>query len=186
VNRLGSKLLQINRKALLAGIGIVTGAVIVSSFAISLRDLSDTSRIQARVLADNLVASLVFKDSKSAQDLLQSLRHSPAVHYATLFSGDGAVFASFDRDNGAARLFESGKPTDLAIGLKRMEVTEPVEVAQGRRRRAQHDLRLEPVEVERHAQFLTDHCLSRRADRQVHLASRLKQHFEQPHGIRGS
>ena len=131
MNQLGSKLLQINRKALVAGIGIVTGAVIVSSFAISLRDLADTSRIQARVLADNLVASLVFKDSKSAQDLLQSLRHSPAVHYATLFSGDGAVCADFDRDNRAARLSASGEPAELAIGLKRMVVSERVEVAQG-------------------------------------------------------
>lgn len=61
-----------------------------------------------------------------------------------------------------------------------------MEPSDRRRSPAQQRLRLEPVEIDPHAQFLANHGLARRADRQVNLSSRFEQHFQQSHGIRGA
>jgi hypothetical protein len=44
---------------------------------VGLMALIDTSRVQAKLLAENATAVLAFDDAKVARELLQSLRNSP-------------------------------------------------------------------------------------------------------------
>src|SRR6202040_1566605 len=76
---LALRLRRINRVALGAAGGVLTLVIFTSSFALGLFTLIDPSRAQARVLADTAGTALVLADSQLANDLLQSLRHSPAV-----------------------------------------------------------------------------------------------------------
>ncbi len=92
---LGTALRRINRMALITAVGIVTVVVIISSFALGLMALIDTTRVQARVLAENAAAALAFDDAKAAGELLQSLRNSPAIRGAVLYRRGGQVFAAY-------------------------------------------------------------------------------------------
>lgn len=93
--RLGNQLRRINRITLSVALGIVAAIIIASSFALSLFSLVDSSQVQARVLADNASASLIFGDTGAAQELLRSLRHSPDVHGAAIYDKDGQELARY-------------------------------------------------------------------------------------------
>ena len=94
---LGVRLRRVNRMTLLTALGLVTVIILVSSALLGLLALVDSSRVQARVLAENAGASLMFQDVRAAEDLLASLQHSPTVLAASLYSSEKAVFASYQR-----------------------------------------------------------------------------------------
>ena len=99
---LGKRLRRINRIALVVAVSFVTVCIVISSFVLGLFALIDTSRVQAKVLAENTAASLVFQDAKSASELLQSLRNSPDVLDASLRAQDGSLFVGYTRARVAA------------------------------------------------------------------------------------
>ena len=92
---LGDRLQRVNRITLGLALPIVALLIIASSFSINLFSLVDSSRVKARVLAENASASLMFQDVRSAQELLQSLQQSPDIHGAALYDKDRQQFASF-------------------------------------------------------------------------------------------
>jgi signal transduction histidine kinase/CheY-like chemotaxis protein/HPt (histidine-containing phosphotransfer) domain-containing protein len=92
---LDALLRRINLIALAAAIGFVALFVVAISFALGLRALIDSSRVQATVLAENAGAALAFDDAKAAGELLQSLRISPDVLGASMYRSDGTLFASY-------------------------------------------------------------------------------------------
>jgi signal transduction histidine kinase/DNA-binding response OmpR family regulator/HPt (histidine-containing phosphotransfer) domain-containing protein len=94
---LRTRLRRINRIALVTALGIVTLFVLVSSLALSLIALIDTSQGQAKVLAENIAAALAFEDAAAAGDLLQSLRNSPMIQEAILYRSEGGEFARYRR-----------------------------------------------------------------------------------------
>ncbi len=95
--KLGARLQHINRIALAVAVGFVTVCIVISSFLLGLFALIDTSRVQARVLAETTAAALVFQDAKSASEMLQSLRNSPDVIDARLYGREGRPFAAYQR-----------------------------------------------------------------------------------------
>jgi signal transduction histidine kinase/CheY-like chemotaxis protein/HPt (histidine-containing phosphotransfer) domain-containing protein len=113
---LGEKLRRINRAALGVAVGIVAGVIVVSSFVLGLLALIDSSRVQARVLAENTAAALLFQDIRSAQELLQSLRNSPEIQVAALYGQDGRLFASFQQPGQAAPAPMEPTATELLVG----------------------------------------------------------------------
>ncbi|MFZ4625763.1 MAG: CHASE sensor domain-containing protein, partial [Rhodoferax sp.] len=108
---LGDRLQAINRRALLAALGLVAGIIISSSAVVDLLDLIDSSRVEARVLADNSAASLMFKDADSATEILKSLRHLPKVLRADLYTRDGRRLANFVRTDSEASAFSASALT---------------------------------------------------------------------------
>ena len=112
---LGARLRRINRIALVAALSVITFIIIISSFALGLLSLVDTSRVQARVLAENTAASLIFADAKSGSELLQALRNSPDVLATNLYANDGRLFASYERQSGASAVLSDTKPQALVI-----------------------------------------------------------------------
>jgi len=95
---LSARLQRINRSALLLAMAILAAVVVIASFTLGLMDLVRSSQIQARVLAENISAAIVFEDTKAAREMLQSLRHAPDIQAATLFRARGKVFSTWQRD----------------------------------------------------------------------------------------
>jgi signal transduction histidine kinase/DNA-binding response OmpR family regulator/HPt (histidine-containing phosphotransfer) domain-containing protein len=127
--QLGTRLRRINRLALGAALAVVAAIIIAGNFALGLLTMIDLGRVQARVLAENAAPALVFADSKSAQELLQSLRKSPDVRHAALYDAAGNLFASYGSgaDDAAARFNEAG---ELRLRATHMVVTETVAAPQ--------------------------------------------------------
>ncbi|HZP86437.1 MAG TPA: response regulator [Burkholderiales bacterium] len=93
---LGERLARVNRLALGIGLTIVAIVVLVSSIALNLHVLVRGAEVKARVLAENAAAMLLFQDDRAAQELLQSMRHSPDVHGAGIYDQGGRRFAAYN------------------------------------------------------------------------------------------
>ncbi|MEP6557590.1 MAG: CHASE sensor domain-containing protein, partial [Burkholderiales bacterium] len=124
---LGARLRSIHRTTLGVAIAIIMLVVIASSFTLGLVGLADTSRLQAKMLAESLAAALVFQDSKTAHELLQPLRNLPQIAGATLFLPGKQVFARYQREGSAASLPALTSVTEARwLSLNHIEVTQPV------------------------------------------------------------
>jgi two-component system, sensor histidine kinase and response regulator len=107
---LGARLRHINSIVLVAAVTIVAVIIVVSSFTLRLFALVDVTRVQARV-----------------QELLQSLRNSPDVLTASLYNGDGGLFAAYQREGYVAPR-PTGKATDaVQFRLDRIMLSQPVQ-----------------------------------------------------------
>ena len=128
---LAQRLRHLNDIALGSAVGIVALFVVVSSFTLGLMSLIDTHRAQARVLAENAVAPLMFEDSKAADELLQSLRQSTDILYAALHGSDGQRVSAYLREGAAAPSGPAGTGAAIEIGVERFTLSEPVLAMQG-------------------------------------------------------
>ena len=127
---LGSRLQHINRTALLAALSLFSVIIIIASFVLSLLNLVENCRVQARMISENAAATLMFDDAKSAHELLQTLRNSPQVLFASLYARDAHLLASYERERASVALVAHYTTKDLAISLDRIVLVQPV-VAQG-------------------------------------------------------
>ncbi len=119
---LGARLQHINQITLVVALGLVAVIIVISSFLMNLFNLIHTSQMQARVLAENSAASLMFKDGRSAEEMLRSLHHSPDVLSAGLYANDSVRLASFVRSEFAAPALAA---QDLTMHLDHFVLTEP-------------------------------------------------------------
>ena len=108
---LGARLRRVNRIALLTALGVVAVIILISSALLGLLALVDSSRVQARVLAENAGASLLFHDAEAAGNLLTHLQLSPTVLAASLYTSDSALFASY-LDVGQPAMSSLNAPTE--------------------------------------------------------------------------
>ncbi len=92
---LGQRLRRVNRITLGAAVAIIALAITASCFAIGLFSQLDTSRLQARMLAESAAAALVFQDQKAAAELLQPLHNMPQIVSATIYLPDAKVFSRY-------------------------------------------------------------------------------------------
>ena len=123
---LGARLQRINRIALMGALVLVGIIMLVSSFVLDLFDLVDRSRVQARVLADNAIASVMFNDTPSATELLQTLHHAPQVLGATLYIAGGAPLATYQRGDFALPAAPDAESGDLLIKADHLTFVQPV------------------------------------------------------------
>lgn len=123
---LRERLQRVNRITLGFALLIVALIIIASSFTISLFSLVDASRVTARVLAENASASLMFQDASSAQELLQSLHHSPDVHGAALYLKDGQKIADYAIADHAISASRGSLQEQVSYGLGHVYLVQPV------------------------------------------------------------
>ena len=126
---LAGRLRHVNRITLGAALAIVAVIVVASSFMLGLFSLIDSTRLQAKVLAENVGASLMFQDAKSAHELMQPLRNLPQLEQARLYAASGQVFARYVRPGLAVH----DRPMPVVeerrwVSLDRVEVVQPVVV----------------------------------------------------------
>ena len=124
---LGARLRRINQTTLVAAVAIIVLAIIASSFTLGLLGLANTSRLQAKMLAESAAAALIFQDSKAAHELMQPLRNLPQIDSATLYLPNGQIFASYQREGHEthAPALKSADENQW-ISLGHIEVTQPV------------------------------------------------------------
>jgi signal transduction histidine kinase/DNA-binding response OmpR family regulator/HPt (histidine-containing phosphotransfer) domain-containing protein len=121
---LGTVFSQINGVALFAGIGIVALVIVVSAFFLGLAAQIESSRVQAKVLAENAGPSMAYDDVGTAVDLLESLHSSSRTRAAALYTPSGWKFASYrEADTDAV---SSQDKKELDVQLTHIVVREPV------------------------------------------------------------
>ncbi len=128
---LAARLRRLNGIALATAVGIVALFVVVSSFTMDLYQLIDAQRAQARVLADNAAAALLFDDAKAADELLHSLRHESEIESAVLYAKGGQRVSTYLREGESAPPLPSGTGAALIVGVSEFFLSEPVMSAQG-------------------------------------------------------
>ena len=126
---LGQRLRRVNRITLAAAVAIIALVIIVSNFAVGLADLVNTSRVQAKVLAENVGASLMFADGRSAHELLQSLHHVPHVHGAAIYGKDSKRFARYATAGHEVPATLASLQEHTGYSLEYFDLTQPVVVA---------------------------------------------------------
>ncbi|MBT8119645.1 MAG: EAL domain-containing protein [Gammaproteobacteria bacterium] len=96
--------LSIQNKFLVINLAVTTTAlsfaVIMAVFGeyLTKRDfIMESLNVQAKMVASNTTAALVFKDEKGAEDILQAFISSPQVHIAAIYDAQGGVLASYIR-----------------------------------------------------------------------------------------
>jgi len=124
---LAARLARINGIGLAVAVAIVAVVVLATSFALGLMGVVDASRVQARVLADNVSAAVMFRDEKSANELLQSLRNSPDVHTSAAYLADGSMLAGYQKDgHEPPPQTLKAKSEDVSITPLHVEVAQPI------------------------------------------------------------
>ena len=123
---LALRLRRISHVAVGTAVVIVAVIITVSNFTLGLLALVDSSRVQARVLAENAAASLMFKDASAAYDLLQSLQKSHDVHVAAVYNVDRRLLAGYDHDRHIVPAVLDSAAQDVAITATEIRLTEPV------------------------------------------------------------
>lgn len=96
--RIKRKLIVIN--LLTTGIALIlTGSALMLTVFFSFREsLIDNLTAQAKVLASNSTAPLVFNDQKQAAEDLGALKASPNIAHAIIYGKDGKIFAEYRRN----------------------------------------------------------------------------------------
>jgi diguanylate cyclase len=100
--RLGTRLTRATMAA--ACLALLVAGVLLNVFLYHSQRaaLADDSVVQARITAENVAASLVFRDAPAAAEALATLHASPRVVGAELRDTGGQVFASWHAEVGAA------------------------------------------------------------------------------------
>jgi signal transduction histidine kinase len=117
---------RINRVALGTALAIVAAVVVVSGAAVSLFQRIDTGTTQARVLAENVAASLMFRDASTAATLLQTLRHSPDVRGAAIYDTAQHPFAGYTVGGMVLPAAPASEQARVGHGLRYIALTQPI------------------------------------------------------------
>ena len=123
---LDARLQRINLIGLGTALGIVAGVVIFGSFVLGLMALIDATRVQTRVLAQNVAAALVFDDAKSADEVMRSLRNAPDAQGAALYGADGRQFAGYQREGPPALDFATTVVDEVLVRPNFIVLKQPV------------------------------------------------------------
>lgn len=124
----GKRLRHINQRTLIISLAFVIVIFIGTNFVTNLINRIDTNRAQVEVMADLAGASLLFNDSRSAQDLLRSLRHTPELHSAYIYDKEGVLFAQYSNSPCAAGESRSvhAQQADYALGIREIALSAPI------------------------------------------------------------
>jgi two-component system, sensor histidine kinase and response regulator len=124
---IGARLRRTNRITLSAAIAIVAAIIIASSFTLGLFSLANTTEVQAKMLAENAAAALMFQDEAAAQELLQTQRYAPNVHVAALYTQQRHLFASYRSEAQVPVPAALDAPSaNVSITLTHIDILQPV------------------------------------------------------------
>lgn len=90
------------------------------------RQLIEGLTIQAAVVADGSVGVLAFREETRAAGVLETLRHNPRVEGAALYTGDGRLFAGYERHGKRENLPREVPLLGMHFKSSGIEVTRPV------------------------------------------------------------
>ncbi|MCB1985274.1 MAG: response regulator [Burkholderiales bacterium] len=123
---LNARLLRIARMTLGITLIIVAFVLVIGNFTLSLLSLINSNESRAAAFAENLAASLVFDDPRSAQELLNSLASSDDVSVAIVFTQEHRKFASFQTRRALSPDIFKLPDRDLKITLHHIKLVQPI------------------------------------------------------------
>lgn len=128
----GIENVSIKRKLIVLMMLVVVTAMALSGTTLIIHDvrkMDDDMVRQLSVLADvlgsNTTAALAFDDSRTAAELLGSLRVQPMITAAVLFDKNGNIFATYPADGAPEDLQEPSRPGDQYVG-RSLQITSPI------------------------------------------------------------
>ena len=123
---LGEKLRRVNQRALGLSVALLAAVITLGSLVIAALNLENNTRVMARVLADNAVASLMFIDHEAATRVLATLERLPAVRSAAIYDSHGAVFAHYGDHGHDAQAQIDHKLEQADFSLDTLRLTQPI------------------------------------------------------------
>ena len=78
-----------------AALGVACCILLAYQFVALRRNLTDDLTVQAAIIADNIAATLMFRDQDAAHEMLRSFRHSPFLAAATVYDRHDVEFAAY-------------------------------------------------------------------------------------------
>ncbi len=127
--RIKHKLIMIN--LLTTGIALIlAGWALQLTEFVSFRDsLLQNLTAQAKILANNSAAPLVFNDQKAAGENLHALKDAPDIARATIYGKDGRMFAEFRRPgSGTEAPPKTPRESGYAFSDKYLQVYQKIEL----------------------------------------------------------
>jgi diguanylate cyclase (GGDEF)-like protein len=116
-----SKMLGLGQFAAAGAALFVVCCIVLAYQLVALRaTLRSDVTVQAAIIADNVAASLMFRDQEAANEMLRSFRPSPFLASATVYDRQGIPFAAY-RNEGAneAPALLRGLPLFTAVSVER-------------------------------------------------------------------
>ena len=78
-----------------AALGVACCILLAYQFVALRRNLTDDLTVQAAIIADNVAATLMFRDRDAAHEMLRSFRHSSFLAAATVYDRHDVEFAAY-------------------------------------------------------------------------------------------
>ncbi len=123
---LGEKLRRVSQRALGLSVALLAVVITLGSLVIAALNLENNTRVMARVLADNAVASLMFIDHDAATKVLATLERLPAVRSAAIHDSQGAVFARYGDKGQRARAQIDHSLERASFSFDTLHLTQPI------------------------------------------------------------
>ena len=125
--------LPIRHKLSLGTLSVIGLALLLTFAAVALNEglmlrtqLGENLMVQARIVASNSSAAMLFDDPSSARDTLATLAASPRVSHAVLFRADGQRFAGYARPGGGVDDYIAGDGSGYHFRFDRVHAVVPV------------------------------------------------------------
>lgn len=105
---------------------LVAAIIIISSFVISYLSLLESSRSTAKILAENAMAALMFRDSTTAQTLLQSLGNTREIQAAAIFDDSLQLFSRYTSEQTLIPEKLPSLEEDTHTRIRLITITQPI------------------------------------------------------------
>src|SRR4051812_1372492 len=97
LNKLGSKSAKASLLTISAALIFATVLLMVFQFVSLRKSVIEDVTVQSRIIADNAGAAVMFGDQEASEEILNSLRTSPAICAAAIYTRDKKLLATFIR-----------------------------------------------------------------------------------------
>ena len=97
-SRLSHESARISLATISAALLLAAAGLIIFQFASLRSAVVDDLTVQARLIAENSNAALLFRDEKAGMEILNSLHASPSIKSAATFDHYGRILAKYDRN----------------------------------------------------------------------------------------
>lgn len=97
-SRLSHESARVSLATISAALILAAAGLIIFQFASLRSAIVDDLTVQARLIAENSNAALLFQDEKAGMEILNSLRASPNIKSAATFDHNGRILAKYDRN----------------------------------------------------------------------------------------
>lgn len=114
----------------LVGVGVgvallISSAVLLIYQAVTLRaSLTDDANLQAEMIADNVSASVMFADERTAAEVLLTVRRVPYVESVSIYADDGRLFAGYAKPGLTLHEREESSLSKISDSTQRLSLSD--------------------------------------------------------------